>query len=313
MRIVFCGSGGFAVPSLQSINAGPYELAGIITQPACRAGRGRSLLPTPVAAAAEQVQLKAVELVDVNSEKSLELVAAMKADIIVVVDFGQFVKKPFRDLARLDAFNLHGSLLPVLRGAAPVNWAIIRGFDRTGVTTFSLVDKMDAGPMYLQTATEISPDETAEQLRGRLAKIGAEAVCRTLDLLAAGKAQLRLQDESAATFAPKLQKSDGVIDWTAEAETIRNLIHGCWPWPGGQAAFRRADGKEIPVTIAAAEVAQSAGGTPGLINENLNVVTGNGGLAIGQIKPAGKNIMQWRDFVNGYRVVPGDCFVAGKK
>jgi methionyl-tRNA formyltransferase len=190
-----------------------------------------------------------------------------------------------------------------------VNWAVIRGYAETGVTTFELVDRLDAGPVFLQEAVEIRPDETAEDLSERLALRGATLVVRTLDLLAEGTAETHPQDESRATKAPRLSKSDGVIDWTASATDVRNRIHGTWPWPGGQAALVRGDGESLRVTIARAAVAEGdAQGEPGQVDGDGCVATGAGRVRLLEIKPAGRRLMPWRDFVNGYRVGEGDRF-----
>ena len=228
-----------------------------------------------------------------------------------MVDFRQMVLGPARSAVRIDAINLHASLLPALRGAAPVNWAIIRGHEQTGVTTFSLVDAMDAGAIYVQTSTAIQPAETGAELRLRLAEMGRDAVAETLDMLAGGRPPGQAQDPAAVTFAPRLKKSDGRIDWSAPAEQICGLICGVWPWPGGQAVLRRGGGKDVPVVIVRAAVVE--GGRcdrpAGALDDELNVVAGRGRVGVLEIQPAGKRRMCWRDFVNGYRPQPGDGFV----
>jgi methionyl-tRNA formyltransferase len=291
--------------------AAGHEVVRIITQPPRPAGRGGHLKPTPVSQTAAELGLQAVECPDINDPQAVADLAAARADVICVADFGQFIRKAARRSVAMGAFNLHGSLLPELRGAAPVNWAILRGYNKTGVTTFYLVDRMDAGAIYLQAETDISPAETAEELRNRLAEIGAGLVCRTLDLLAEVGALPREQDESAATLAPQLKKTDGRIDWDTDAVTVRNLIHGTWPWPGGQAVFQRRDGKAVPVTFARASVAQGqACGRGGEVDQEGCIATGRGRLAVVEIQPSGKRLMSWRDFVNGYRVTEGDSFVS---
>jgi len=307
MRIAFCGSGTFAVPSLRALLNGPHEVVRILTQPARPAGRGGKLRPTSVALAAGEAGCEAAECADINAGQVVADLQSLRPDVICVVDFGQMIRKPVRDAAEIDTINLHGSILPALRGAAPVNWAIIRGEEQTGVTTFSLVDEMDAGPVYLTAQTDISPQETANELSERLAQIGAGVLCRTLELLAGG-AQAQQQDHSKATSAPRLKKSDGVIDWTADAVSVRNRIHGAWSWPGGRAVFCRGDGRQTPVTIARASVETGeALREPGMIDGDLCVATGGGRIRILQLTPAGKRLMDWRDFVNGYRVAEGDC------
>ena len=309
MRIVYCGSGTFSVPSLQAVlSTTGQELVAVITQPARAAGRGGKARPTPVADAARRAGLEPLECPDINADESLAQLRALKPDVICVVDFGQLISQDVIDSAPRGAFNVHASLLPELRGAAPVNWAIIRGHRRTGVTTFRIVPAMDAGPIYLQSATDIGPGETAEELKARLARTGAEAVCRTLAMLAAGEAEPREQDHAQATTAPRLKKADGIIDWAADAETICNLVRGTWPWPGAQTVLCRPDGSELPVTVAAAEVAPGAAeGPPGVLGADLAVSTGRGRVRIVRIRPAGKRLMAWRDFVNGYRPQAGDC------
>jgi len=312
MRVVFCGSGTFATPSLRAIIASGHEVVGVVTQPPRRAGRGGRLRATEVAALADGLGLGVLETPDINADHAAGVIAAARPDAICVAQFGQMVSARVRELAATDAFNLHGSLLPDLRGAAPVNWAIIRGLRRTGVTTFSLVDRMDAGDVYLRAATDIAPGERADHLLARLAHLGAESVCQTLDLLSGGQAERFPQDHDRATYAPRLTKADGIIRWGAEAQTLCNLIHGTWPWPGGRTVFARQGGRMLAVTIASACVVPGAAGRPaGEIDSDLTVATGEGRLRITEIKPAGKRLMSWQDFVNGYRAAEGDCFVDG--
>jgi methionyl-tRNA formyltransferase len=289
-----------------------------------------------VATACGVAACEAWECENINDPSAVGRLADARADVMVVADFGQFIKAPARAAMRVDAINLHGSLLPELRGAAPINWAIIRGYKTTGVTTFSLVGAMDAGDVYLQESLAIDPAWTAQELREQLAGVGAGVVGRTLDLLVGGQAVRRAQDHAKATLAPILKKGDGIVDWSQDATAIRNRIHGCWPWPGAQSVFVRADGHETPVTIARAEVIEhgtvagraedmpavaTAGGgmapgagvqlMPGAVTADLAVATGHGGtLRLLELKPAGKRLMAWRDFVNGHRVAEGDRFIA---
>ncbi len=309
MRVIFFGSGSFAVPSLAAALASRHEVTLLVTQPARSAGRGGKLRPTPAALLAAEHGLETFECPDVNAADAIAAIQAHQADVICVVDFGQMIWADARNAARLGTFNMHGSLLPALRGAAPVNWAIINGLTHTGVTTFQVVDAMDAGAMFLQRETDIAPHETAIDLKERLAAIGAETVCETLDRLDAGDIEAVEQDHSAKTLAPKLSKADGVIDFTADAVTVRNRIHGTWPWPGGQAVLKRAAGEDIPVVIARAEALEGAG-QAGALNDEMLVGTGDGLLRVVEVKPAGKRLMPWADFLNGSRLTPGDRFVA---
>ena len=306
MRIAYFGSGTFSVPSLRAVLNTDHEVVGVYTQPARRAGRGGHVTPTPVARAARQAGRDVIECAEINSEEAVAGLRRLALDVICVVDFGQLIGRSVMGTARLGAVNLHGSLLPALRGAAPVNWALIRGLERTGVTTFRIVEAMDAGPIYLQATTEVEPEETAEELKARLASLGAETVCRTLELLAAGPAEAREQDHAQATPAPRLKKADGVIDWSAGAETICNLIRGTWPWPGGQTSVHRAEGRDVPVAIAAARPDEGARAEAGVLDEDLCISAGEGRVRVVRLRPAGKRLMEWRDFVNGYRLRAGD-------
>ncbi len=310
MRVILCGSGDFGIPTLRAL-AARHDVAGVMTQPPRRAGRGGKLRATPVAAAAEELHLPVSAVEDINDPDQVAAMGRLAPEAIVVIDFGQKVLAAARETAALEAINLHGSLLPALRGAAPVNWAIIRGHGATGVTTFRLVDRMDAGPVFVQRRTDIGPDETAEELRRRLADLGVEAVLETLERLAAGE-QGRPQDESAVTAAPRLTKGDGRIDFADDAVSIRNRIHGTWPWPTAQARYVAADGKAAGVQIARAAALDTDCGDaqPGDILDDLTVATGAARLEIRQIKPAGKRLMDWRDFANGYRAGPGARFTA---
>jgi len=313
MRVVFCGSGDFAVPSFRAIVAGEHELVGVLTQPPRPAGRGGKLRATPIAIAADELSVDATPCENINSGETVAMLKALGADVIAVVDFGQIIRAPARECAALDAINLHGSLLPALRGAAPVNWAIIRGEATTGVTTFSLVDEVDAGAIIAQTQTDIAPGQRADELKARLAQMGAELMCKTLDLLASGDARRTEQDHSQATHAPIMKKSDGVIDWSSDAETVNHLVHGTWPWPGGQAVLKRSDGKEYAVVIARAEALPGpVTVAPGTVDDELCVVTGRGRVKILELKPAGKRLMAFSDFANGYRLAAGDRFLWSK-
>lgn len=313
MRAVYFGSGAFSVPSLRAVLASCHELAGVFTQPGRPAGRGGKVRHTPIAQAARQAGLEVVECGDVNAPEAIADLRARRADVICVADFGQMLRRKVLASARLGAVNVHASLLPELRGAAPVNWALIRGYRRTGVTTFRIVRAMDAGAVYRQAATEIGPDETADELAGRLAEMGGEALRWTLDALADGSAEAVEQDHTRATLAPRLRKEDGVVDWSAGAETVCNRVRGTWPWPGAQAVLC-SGGRELAVTIAAAAVEPGgARGAPGVLDGDLAVSTGSGRVRIVRVRPAGKRLMDWRDFVNGYRPRAGDGFAGDRR
>ncbi len=312
MRIVFCGSGSVATPTLEALHAAGHEVALVVTQPARRAGRGGKMTATPVFETAGRLGLTVRESPNINVAESVAELRRVAPELIVVVDFGQKVGETVREIAPLGAINMHGSLLPALRGAAPVNWALIRGLKVTGVTTFLLVDRMDAGDILLQRELAIEPEETAEELRARLARLGAETVLETLEGLAAGTIQPEVQDESLVTQAPKLSKADGVIDFSQSVLTVANRIHGTWSWPEARADFVH-EGRR-PVRVLFARVRPVAADQPnaadaGVVAEDLTINMPDGRLEVLELKVAGKRLMTWRDFVNGYRVAPGDRFV----
>jgi methionyl-tRNA formyltransferase len=231
--------------------------------------------------------------------------------MLAVVDFGQIISRQVRQTTPLGAVCMHVSLLPELRGAAPVNWAIIRGLARTGVTTFRVVREIDAGPIFLQEALEIGPEETAEELRGRLAVLGGALLVRTTEgLAAAGTLEAYEQDHAAATMAPKLEKADGRLDFAQSAATLANRIRGTWPWPGAHADFIHAGGsKSVRVILARARAHAGGGGaTPGTLGPDLRINTADGAIELLELQVAGKRLMTWRDFVNGYRAAAGDRF-----
>ncbi len=309
MKIVFCGSGDFGIPVLRALATSGQEILLVYTQPARPAGRRGKITQTPTALTAKELSLDVVEAEDINADEHVAEIAALAPDVLLVIDFGQKIGRPVRSAGKFGAINLHGSLLPELRGAAPVNWGIIRGYEKTGVSVIEVADRMDTGAIFSRRATDIRPDETADELRRRLADMGVEAIAETLALLASDGCEGDRQDDSLATKAPKLKKSDGLIDFSTDSVSVRNLIHGCWPWPGGQTQFVAADGKAISVVIARAVAIEGEhNNRQGSIDDDLNVVCGQGLLKILQLKPAGKRMMEWRDFVNGYRVTTGTRF-----
>ena len=211
------------------------------------------------------------------------------------------------------AINVHASLLPKCRGAAPINWAIINGETETGISIITLAEKMDAGCILGQSKTDIAPAETAGQLHDRLAKIAAPLLLKTIDQIADGSVVYIEQDHSKATLAPKLKKSDGFIDFSETAESLERKIRGFWPWPGASANYlSKKTGKSIRVNIAAAQVVQTSNTvclSPGELDENLNVTCGADALKITKLKPAGSPLMDFKDFTNGRQTRPADLFI----
>jgi methionyl-tRNA formyltransferase len=268
--------------------------------------------PTPVARWAAANSIPFIEAEDVNAGEVVEKIAQYKPDLILVIAFGQKIGNGLTNLPPKGTINVHASLLPKYRGAAPINWAIINGETETGISIITVAEKMDAGKIITQTKTDIAPNETSGELHDRLAQLAAPLLLRTLNQIAAGAAVYTEQDDSRATLAPKLKKSDGFLNFAAPAELVRRKILGLWPWPGASATYiSKKTGKSVRVTIATAEVVStpnSSGLPPGTLDENLNVLCGQDALKITKIKPDGSRLMDFRDFVNGRQTRPGDIF-----
>ena len=313
MKITFFGSGDIGIPCLDALKDSPNELAGVFTQPARPAGRKRKLAPTAVANWAKQNAVNCTEAANINSPDMVEQIAACRGRLLVVIAFGQKISQEVIKLFPAGAINVHASLLPKYRGAAPINWAIIKGESETGISIITLADKMDAGEILAQAKVPIGPDDTAQTLSNKLAQVAPAVLLETIAQIEAGTAVYTSQDESGVTFAHKLKKSDGLIDWAASAEDINNKIRGLWPWPGVQTDFvSTKTGKSYRVMIAKAHFIGGATGNQGrvgVLDEDLNVICTEGVLQILQIKPAGGGLMDFKSFVNGRDVCPGDRFI----
>jgi methionyl-tRNA formyltransferase len=317
MRILFLGSSDFALPTFRSIRNDGHEIVAVVTQPDKARGRGQRTTPTPVKAAAQEAGVRVLTPPDVNAPDVVAEIKSLKPDLAYTAAFGQKIGRELLDAFPAGFINLHPSLLPALRGAAPVQWSIINGDGDTGVTVFRLVDKMDAGPILTQRRTAIRPDETADELLDRLAGVGCDAVRATLTALAADpRMPGDPQDPAKATFGPKLKKEDGYIRFDLPVDRLAARIRGLWSWPGAMCRFRSADGsRDEQVTIARA-VPYEGQAVPAASREDLGRVTDilavqgvDRELTILEIKPASGKLMDWRSFVNGRHVRAGDRLV----
>lgn len=322
MRLVMMGTGPFAAPTFEQLYHAGHDVAALVTRPARnvrdRYKAAESLLP-PIAA---RHGTPVIAPEDVNSAEAREQLAAWQADLLVVCDYGQILSNETLATARLGGINLHGSLLPKYRGAAPIHWAIYHGDTETGVTVIHMTPKLDAGPCIGQTRTPIGGDETTADVEARLSQLGAPLVLRCIEQLAAGQAVSIPQDQSLATKARRLRKEDGEIDWTRSAKAIHNQIRAFSPWPRSTTWYFRREGEPLRVMIDAADEvrasheAGAAGAStsvePGTIvaatGETLHVQTGEGVLAIRRIQPVGKKQISGGEFLRGYRVQVGDQF-----
>lgn len=310
LRIVFCGTPAFAVPSLRHLIAQPdFQIAGVVTQPDRPRGRGQETASSPVKAAAIAAGIDVYQPEKIRSEEVFEYFKRLAPDAVAIIAYGQIVPARLLEIPRLGWINVHASLLPKYRGAAPINWAIANGEKRTGLTTMRIDAGLDTGPTLLKFETDIGPDETAPELSSRLADAGAPLIVETLRKLERGEITPVPQNNSQATLAPPLKKEEGRMDWSLDAHKIYNRIRGFDPWPGAFTTFRgkncRIWGKPLkPI---------SAGGTPGIVlptrEDGLLVICGGGTvLRVEQVQLEGRNRVTDGEFMNGARIVPGERF-----
>jgi len=313
VKLLFLGTSEFAAPSLEVLHA-DHDVVGVVTQPErARTRKGRPV-PTPVKVCAEKLGLKLFQFEDVNEPASLAELAALGAELSIVVAFGQKLSGEFLHLTPLGALNLHGSLLPAYRGAAPISRAIADGVTRTGLTIFKISPKWDSGEIYSTAEVDIGPDETAGELSERMARVGAELFRRTLRDLAAGRIRPVAQDHSRATYAPKLRKSDGLLRWEEDFRTTYNQFRAVTPRPGAY-TFWHDGRRSVRIKVLGARAEADARGSPGRIvaagPEGLVVACAEGGLRLKRLQPAGGRAMDVREFLNGHPINVGQSFSSG--
>lgn len=310
MRVVFLGTPAFAVPSLTAL-ARRHEVALVLTQPDRPKGRGRALAEPPVKELARSLGLPVLQPERLDEQALRPHLEEARAEAAVVVAYGLMVPGWLLAALPRGAINVHGSLLPAYRGASPVNRAIVNGDAETGVTTMLLTARMDAGPILLQRRTPIGPEETAGELTDRLAGLGAGLLVVTLDGLASGIVQPREQDETLATFAPKLTKEDGRIEWSLPARRIVDLVRGVNPWPGARTAL---DGKALKIlkaAVGARPATAPVGAVPGTVlaasfNEGLLVACGAAeAVALLTVQTEGKKPLSAPEFLRGHALAAG--------
>jgi methionyl-tRNA formyltransferase len=318
MRIVFLGSAQFGVPCLNAIHHSRCELAGVFTQPARPAGRHRSQpTPTDVALWCEKHNVSCIEAPNINTPDMAKQIAACQADLMVVIAFGQKISQDVIALQKHRAINVHASLLPKYRGAAPIHWAIINGETETGISIITLADRMDAGLILAQDAIPILPDDTVQSVHDKLSALAVGTLMKIIEQFPAGSVTGREQDETQVTWAPKLKKEDGYIDWNRPAGVIVNQIRGLWPWPAAESVYVSSKtGKSWRVALCQAQAVPRTtenGDVVGTLDANLNVICGNGALHILTLKPAGSHLMDFEAYVNGHQCQPGDLFISAEK
>lgn len=302
MNLVFMGTPAFAVPVLESL-AQAHRVSLVVTQPDKPKGRGQKLAAPPVKDAAQALGIPVAQPESLKTPEFRDLIAAQKADLLVVVAF-RILPAALFPLARLGAVNIHGSLLPKYRGAAPIQWAVANGDAETGVTIFRLDAEVDHGEVLAQEKTAIGPEETAGELFERLSLLGRDLLLKTLEDLEAGRAMARPQDHSLASPAPKLRKEDGRIDWTLPARAIHARVRGFNPAPGGFTLEEGGEARALRIHRARVEPDGPGRGAPGHVEVECGepfVRTGDGRLRLVEVQWEGKPRISGRDLVNGLR------------
>ncbi len=309
LRIIFCGTPDFAVPSFVALASDPdFQVEGVVTQPDRPSGRGQSLAKSPVKIAAEERGIPVFQPTKLKSAEVLAYFENPKPDAVVIIAYGRIIPSHLLTIPRLGWINVHGSLLPKYRGAAPIHWAIANGEKITGLTTMKVDVGLDTGPTLLNYETKIGADETSPELYARLATAAAPLIVETLKGLAAGALAPRPQDDALATLAPPLKKEDGRIDWSRTSGAIYNRMRAFQPWPGAFTTFRgnlwSIWGKPV--------VCESSGSPPGTITARLGDIFIDCGkfttLRLEHVQREGRKRITAREFANGERLAAGESF-----
>ena len=315
LKIVLMGTGDFAVPPFRALLYSPYEIVGVLTQPD-KTGRGHHQHVNPVKELAAAKSVPVFQPERVNRSEMLETLRSLQADVFVVAAYGQILKPELLAIPRLGAFNLHGSLLPRYRGAAPVQYSIWKGDCITGVTIFQIEPALDSGPIVGFFETPIDDDETSGELMLRLAELSVPLTLDVLRQLNDGTAVFRPQDATQVTLAPKISREDGVIDWSKPGYLVECHVRAMQPWPKASSILQRRD--QAPLRCIVSKVAlvkdddTMPSAVPGKVQQNQGrflVATGDGWMEILKLQPEGRKAVDGRSFLNGYPLADGDGFV----
>jgi methionyl-tRNA formyltransferase len=314
MRLIFLGTPAFATPSLRRLLEAGHEVAAVVTQPDRPAGRGKQLRKPAIKQVAEETRLPVIQPVEIQDPQVVTNLRRMKPEVLVVVAFGQILPRAILEIPPRGCLNVHASLLPKYRGAAPIPWTLIRGETVTGVTIMEIVETLDAGPVILQHKTAISPDDNAGTLHDRLAALGADALLEALRALERGDVRKTSQNEADATYAPKLPSDIGCLDWSRSAGDLWNLVRGLAPQPGAYTFF----GGRLVRVLGAQPLPGDYGQAPGSVVRVLRatgvqVATGEGSLVLTTLQPEGKRMMTAEEFCRGYRAEAGNAFTSSRE
>src|SRR5438876_5200091 len=300
MRIVFIGTGEIGVPTLRALLDSEHEVVALITQPDKRVGREQRIEPPPIKKEIAKTRIPILQPARIKDQKASEEIRDFDPDVIVVVAYGQILPRDVLEIPRLACLNLHASLLPRWRGAAPIQATIAAGDCGTGITVMYMDEGLDTGEILLQRSVEILPNDTGESLHDRLAQIAPEALLESLRLVAAENAPRIPQDNARATYAPKLKREHGLIDWSESAEAIERKIRAYNPWPG---AFMKVDHQNLKVFSASVVDLNSQPGEVLRSDKDLVVATGKDALSLAEVQLEGKRRMSAAEFLRGHRAL----------
>lgn len=311
LRLWFFGTPAFAVPSLDRLIAAGHVVSAVVTQPDRPRGRGHHLAAPPVKERARDCGLPVLQPERLRDPATLDELTRLGADLAVVAAYGKILPQPLLDSTRLGFINVHASLLPRWRGAAPVHRAILAGDRETGVTIMKVVLALDAGPMLARAATPIEPDETSDALEARLADLGGRLLVDAIDRLERGDAVAEPQDDAAATYAAKLERKDGALTWARPALDVHNQIRGLHPWP---LAATSINGTRVLLRRASVATAEAVSAAPGTIidepGEAAIVACAKGAVRLLEVQPEGRRAMSTGAFLRGQRIGPGAVFTS---
>jgi len=309
MKLIFFGSDDLAAAHLEAIVSSKHKVLACVTQPDKAQGRGLKVQPPAVKLKAQAHDIPVLQPADMKDDGFIKKLKAFGGDIFVVVAYGHFLPQKVLGIPPRGAINMHPSLLPKYRGAAPINWAIINGETMTGVTIINVSAQMDAGDILMQEKLVIEADDTAVTLREKLTALGARCLCCVLGQIEDNKQKPRPQDGAQATLAPKLTKDTGRIDWTKGAKTIRDLVRGLLPWPAAYTAYQ---GKTVKILDAQVLPGDTGGAKPGTVlgvdGQGIRVATGRGVLLLRRVHPESAKAMDAQSFAAGHRLSPGGHF-----
>jgi len=315
MRILFLGTPDFSVPALDALHEAGHSVVLVVTRRDSRRGRGRRLAAPPVKEAALRAGLEVFQPRSVNEPEAVDRLRRAAPELGVVVAYGEILRQAALSVAPRGFLNVHASLLPKYRGAAPINWAVIRGEKQTGVTVQRMVPQLDAGPILAQRPIPIAEHDTAGDVHDRLCGLGADLLLEVVNRLERGdEPPERRQDPACASYAPKLTRQDARVDWSRPAEQIRDLVRGLTPWPGASTRFVGADRAEDVVLLRVESVPNDpSSAPPGTVlraddREGIAVQAGRGAVMIRALRPASGRAMTGADFIHGRRVKGGDRF-----